>query len=102
MPPGVPAPLRGVVGHDFRWGDRSVSRKLVETIYDTTQFRRACVFRRDDGTFGFYEEHFSDDEYERCWVPRWPNTESFCDSLETVLREVRGRVSWLTSSDADL
>jgi hypothetical protein len=78
-----------------------MSYEVVETIYDSGRQRRACAFRRDDGTFGFYEEHYSDDQFEQCWVARWPATESVCDTFETVLREIHGRVSWLTATDSE-
>jgi hypothetical protein len=78
-----------------------MSHKVVETIWDTGKKRRIHIFCRDDGTFGFYEEHFSDEPYEHCWIPRSPATESFCDTLEAVIREVHGRVEWLRTAGPD-
>lgn len=70
----------------------------VETIYDAERTRRVIIFQREDGTFGFAKEHFSDHPLERCWLPD-PQGESFCDSLETVRREVYGRVGWLQNPE---
>lgn len=71
-------------------------RKEVETIYDPEHKRRVIIFERADGTFGFLEEHFSEEPFEHCWIPVFRQTESFCDSLDTVVREVYGRVTWLS------
>ena len=70
-------------------------REIVETIYDIEGRQRVHIFRRDDGTYGFYEEYFSTAPRENCWVPRFPSSEPFCDTFETAIREVSGRVSWL-------
>ena len=69
----------------------------LTTIYNDERNRRAIIFQRDDGTFGFFEEYFSDDEYEHCWIPQFPASECRCDSLESVTREVYGRVPWLAN-----
>jgi hypothetical protein len=70
-------------------------RATVKTIYEDTGKRRALVFQRDDGTFGFDEEHFSDDSWEQCWVPSGLHSECRCDSLEIAIREMTDRVDWL-------
>jgi hypothetical protein len=58
--------------------------------------RRVHIVRRDDGTFGFVEERFSDDELERCWLMLgWRRSQPICDTFETALREAEGRVGWL-------
>ncbi|MCH7728520.1 MAG: hypothetical protein IH991_18870 [Planctomycetes bacterium] len=71
---------------------------VVDTIYDEDRKRRVQVFQRDDGTFGYCEEHFSDYPNEDCWIPRRQQIESFCDTLETVMREVHGRVEWVSKT----
>jgi len=69
----------------------------VETIYDSQHKRRVIIFRRADGTYGFFEEHCSEDPFEHCWIPSThDHTECICDTPENVYREVYGRVSWLT------
>jgi len=67
----------------------------VTTIYNDERNRRAIIFQRDDGSFGFLEEYFSDEEYEHCWIPLFPKSECRCYTLESVTREVYGRVAWL-------
>ena len=72
----------------------------VEIIYSPDRGRRVTIFRRADGTFGFFEEYYSQDRFEDCWIPLFNrHTESYCDSLETVRREVYGRVAWLAQPD---
>lgn len=69
---------------------------IWETIYDAAQKRRVVLFRRDDGTFGFQEERFSSDPLEQCWLPFVERrSECRCDSLESAMREARGRIDWL-------
>ena len=67
--------------------------KTVQTIYDDSKKRRVIIFQRDDGTFGFDAEHFSDEPLEMAWLPSGFN--SFCDTAERALSEARGRVDWL-------
>ena len=75
--------------------DLSMSRETIRTIYSADRKSRVCVFRRDDGTYGFSEERFSDEPLEQCWIPAGRRTETFCSSEDIVLRESIGRVPWL-------
>ena len=68
--------------------------KTIQTIYDESKKRRVIIFQRDDGTFGFNEEKFSDEPLEKTWIPI-DRRNSQCDTLEQVLTEIRGRVDWL-------
>jgi hypothetical protein len=69
-------------------------RSVVETIYDSGKKRRVTIFQHGDGTFGFPEDHFSEDPLERAWVSkRIPG--SRCESLEVARREAFSRISWL-------
>lgn len=77
---------------------RFFNRREIETIYDSEQERRVVIYQRDDGSFGFVEDYFSELPLEHCWIESDRDTESFCDTLETVRREVYGRVSWLVDS----
>ena len=72
-----------------------MSPETIRTVYSADRRNRVCIFRRDDGTFGFCEERFSEAPLERCWIPTCRHTESICSSEETVLRESIGRVPWL-------
>jgi hypothetical protein len=67
----------------------------VRVIEEIGGNRRVIVFRRENGTYGFTEEHFSDEPLEQCWIPQRPDSESFCDSEETAVKEATGRVDWL-------
>ncbi len=72
-----------------------MSRETVRTIYSADRQNRVCVFRRDDGAYGFCEEHFSDAPFEQCWITTGHHTESFCASEDIVVCESIGRVPWL-------
>ncbi len=72
--------------------------KDIQTIYSDSKKQRVTVFQRDDETFGFLQEYFSEDEFEMCWVPIFTNW-SYFDTEETALREVYGRVDWLIGKE---
>jgi hypothetical protein len=68
----------------------------VRIIYDETKKRRVRLFQDADGSYGFVEEFFSDDPLEFSWLPQTAGrSRSICDSLETALREAKGRIDWL-------
>ena len=67
----------------------------VRTIADETRKRRLIVFRRDDGSFGFEEEWFSDEPLEMSWIPFGRYSVCRCDTEERALAEARSRVGWL-------
>jgi hypothetical protein len=76
-----------------------MNQSVVRTIYSRDRLRRVEIFQRNDGSFGFKEDQFSDDPFERC--PHWDHyairhSESFCPSEAIALREVIGRVDWLS------
>ncbi len=71
-------------------------QSIVRTIYSRDRCRRVEVFQRDEGSFGFKEDAFSDEPFEYCWIDyAVRHSESFCPSEQIVLREVVGRVEWL-------
>src|SRR6185436_805365 len=70
----------------------------VQTIYDDIKKRRVLIIRRDDGSFGFEEERFSDEPLEMCWISFGRYSVCHCDTAERAVIEARGRVSWLSES----
>ena len=75
---------------------RRLGMKTIQTIYDDSRKNRVIVFQRDDGSFGFDAEHFSDEPLEMAWLSS--GFDSRCDTAEHALSEARGRVSWLSDS----
>jgi hypothetical protein len=73
----------------------------IHLIADETRKRRVVVFRRDDGSFGFEEERFSDEPLEMAWIPFGRYSNCRCDTAEHALREARSRVAWLAQSHDD-
>jgi hypothetical protein len=71
--------------------------KTIQTIYNDSRKRRVIVFQRDDGSFGFDEEHFSDEPLEMAWLQ--VGYDSRCDTVERALGEARGRVAWLAEKN---
>ena len=57
--------------------------------------RRVLIVNRGAGRFGYEEQRFSEDEYERCWVPVRQHHLAICDSPETAEREARACIEWL-------
>jgi hypothetical protein len=73
---------------------------IIQTIYDNSQTRRVIIFQRDDGSFGFDEERFSDEPLEMVWLPS--GRDCRCDTAEGALIEAYGRVEWLVRKRAKL
>lgn len=67
----------------------------VRTISHADGKRRVHIVDRGDGTYGYEEEHFSDDPFEMCWVPRRQFPLTICDSSQRAEREARAAVAWL-------
>ncbi len=70
-----------------------------QTIYSDCRKRRVIIFQRNDGSFGFDEEHFSDEPLEMAWLQA--GYDSRCDTAERALGEARGRVGWLAEGRDD-
>lgn len=73
--------------------------ETVKTITHPDGTRRVELFRRADGTYGFEESVWAEDE--QCWIPVGGYVMSITDSLESAEREARGRVRWLRDADAE-
>lgn len=71
------------------------THETIRTLWSTDRKSRVKVFQRADGTFGFLEERYSDDEFEKCWIPYFGQTESFCATEDIAIREATSRVAWL-------
>ncbi len=75
--------------------------ETIKEIYDSSRQYRVVIFRREDGSFGFEDQHFSDYPREHCWIPHGLYSTSFCDTAEKAESEARGRVKWL-SAESDI
>lgn len=72
------------------------TRETIRTLWSSDRKARAHIFRRADGTYGFFEERISNDPYEaNCWIPYFGETESYCATEDIALREVLARIPWL-------
>jgi len=60
--------------------------------------RRVDIFERSNGTFGFEELAFSQEE--AIWFPVGKYSLAIVDSVDAAVTEARGRVRWL-SDDAE-
>jgi hypothetical protein len=72
-----------------------MTHKVVDTLYDGPRKRRVLIFQRDDGTFGFEEEYFSDLPHESAWIPVTSRRATRVSSAAEAAQEARTRVSWL-------
>ena len=79
-----------------------MNRESIRTLWSTDRKSRVNIFRRNDGTYGFLEERYSDAEFENCWIPHFGDTESFCATEEIAIREVTSRVPWLAKMVASV
>jgi hypothetical protein len=73
-----------------------VSHSIVEVIYNPERNARVEVFRRENGTFGFSELRFHNEE--KTWAPYGRYSEAVVDSAESAIREAKGRVDWLADA----
>lgn len=68
-------------------------------LYDLDKKRRVLILRNTNGAYSFVEESFSTDPYEQCWIPVTKGRSiPVCDSIETALREAKGRIDWLSDA----
>ncbi len=72
-----------------------MAEMVVQALYSKDGKHRVLIVQRDNGSFGFEEEYFSEDEWSRQWCRYSQNPFSICDSADTALREAKGRVQWL-------
>ena len=81
-------------------------RKIVKKIFSADRNWRVCIFRRDDGTYGFTEERvLEQNSIVPLWTPTNRNGESFCASEDIALVEAIGRIPWfgeMVSQFADI
>ena len=42
--------------------------RRIQTLYDKSKKRRVVIFQRDDGSFGFEHQRFSEEPLEMAWV----------------------------------
>ena len=68
-------------------------------IYDQKNNRRVLILRAANGSYSFVEECFSAEPEEQCWIPVTKGRSiPVCDSIETALREAKGRITWLSDA----
>lgn len=72
--------------------------KTIQTLYDEPKKRRVVIFEREDGSFGFEHQRFSEEPLEMAWIPFGQDCR--CDTPERALAEARGRVAWLGEKDS--
>ena len=72
--------------------------KPIQTLYDDAKKRRVVIFEREDGSFGFEHQRFSEEPLEMAWIPY--EQDCRCDTPERALAEARGRVAWLGQTDS--
>jgi len=67
--------------------------EIVRTIKSKDGKRKVDIFRRENGTFGFSDMEFGEDE--GFWFPAGKYSTAIFNSEETALKEVQSRVIWL-------
>jgi hypothetical protein len=76
---------------------------VLKEIVSPDGLRKAVIYRREDGSFGFGEEVFSQDPREMSWFPsRFQRADSFYPDAETAEREARSRLAWLARMDEEV
>lgn len=88
-----------ILNAEFELNGWSVTHRGVNTLVRPSGKFRVIIFQREDGSFGFEDQKFSDDILEQRWIPRGRYSECFCDSAETAAREARSQVDWLANPE---
>ena len=70
--------------------------EVIKTIVHPDGKRRVVFTCRSGKQFKFGEDYFSEEPLEQCWIPKGSRGETICDSLETAMREAKGRIKWLS------
>jgi hypothetical protein len=68
--------------------------KAVKTITSLDEKHRVVVFQRPEGTFGFDEFCFDDEEQSWCTVSSRDRSYPVIDTLERALQEIMSRTPW--------
>jgi hypothetical protein len=68
-------------------------RKVERTFWNKDGTRKVEIYRRPDGTFGFEELKYGQEE--QSWFPVGMYSFAVVDSLEHAIKEAESRVSWL-------
>ena len=74
--------------------------RVVQTLYDESGERRVILFQREDGSFGFDEEHLAKEGEVSYWIPAYGRTVCFADTLERFC-EKSTEDPWLNNSEED-
>lgn len=72
--------------------------EIVKTIQSSDKSREVEIFRRDDGTFGFYAMKWS--RVEQSWLEFGRFSECYVNSQEAAESEARGRIGWLPNLES--
>ncbi len=70
---------------------------MTETVKTITSLDGSCkivVFQRSEGTFGFDEFYFDEEDQAWCMLGSRQRSYPVVDTLERVLQEILGRVPW--------
>jgi hypothetical protein len=70
-------------------------REIKQTFMKSDGARKVEIFQRGDGTFGFEELKFGQEE--GAWFPVGKYSIAIIDSLDNAVKEARGRVLWLVA-----
>jgi hypothetical protein len=66
----------------------------IKTITSLDGNHRVEVFQRPEGTFGFDEFYFDEEEQAWCMVNSREGSYPVFDTLKRALQEIAGRIPW--------
>ena len=70
--------------------------EIVRTIESSDGKRKLEVFRREDGTYGFEDLKYG--EEEETWFPAGRYSVGIFATEEDAIKEAKGRVQWMAST----
>ena len=82
------------VNSDVRPLRLAIMNVVRKTFTKLDGSRKAEIFERADGTFGFEELAYAHDE--AAWFPAGKYSVAIIDSMDRAISEARGRIAWLS------
>jgi len=76
-----------------------MSIEIVRTFTNPAKTRKLNIFRRDNGSYGFEDMKYG--EEESAWSPVGRYSVAVFDTEEMAIRESKSRVSWVAKELKD-
>ena len=80
---------------------QQIMKRILKEIFSSDLKRKTVIFQREDNSFSFEEQIFSEDPFELCWIPYGKYSISYFDNALKAEREAKSRINWLENEQSD-